>query len=120
MKGVTPIPHRLSTERAVALPLAFAAALAALVFLPSIAQDSTLVRIFLGAAGSLAVWAAVLYVTARRSGRSLEIQMVLRKPHYVRMTAQGSVFLYWGWHVPAVYDFRTVHPRADPLRVRGR
>ena len=105
MKGATPIPHRLSTERAVGLPLAFAVALASLVFLPSIAQDPTLVRIFLGAAGTLAIWAAVLYVTARRGGRSLEIQLVLRKPHYVQMTAQGTVLLYWGWHVPAVYDF---------------
>lgn len=62
-------------------------------------------RSFLGAAAVLATWATVLFVTAARSGRELSIQSAVRKPHYVQMFAQGSVLLYWGWYVRAVYDF---------------
>ncbi len=73
--------------------------------LPSIRVDPGVVRIFLGAAGVLGAWAAVLYVTARSTARALEIELAIRRPHYVQMCAQGAVLLYWGWYVRAVYGF---------------
>ncbi len=50
----------------------------------------------------LAVWNAGLFVLSRRT---LTLEVVLRKQHYVQACAQGSVLLYWGWYWPPVYAF---------------
>jgi hypothetical protein len=60
---------------------------------------------FLGAAVMLCAWNAVLLVSARRRGRTLTLEVVLRKQHYLQACAQGSVLLYWGWYWPQVYAF---------------
>ncbi len=104
-KGVDPIARPLSTARAAAVPLTFAAALVALAFLPPVGGESDLVRAFLGAAAVLAVGVVALYVSARRAGRSLEIELTVKTPHWVQMCAQGTLLLFWGWHVRAVYAY---------------
>ena len=38
-------------------------------------------------------------------GRTLELEVVLRKQHYVQACAQRAVLLYWGWYWPPVYAF---------------
>ena len=42
---------------------------------------------------------------ARRTGRTLALEVVLKKQHYVQACAQSSVLLYWGWYWPPVYAF---------------
>jgi hypothetical protein len=84
------------------LPLFFAALLLALAY-PI--QDQTLQRAFAGAGSVLAAWALWLFFAAKKAGRSLTLAVVLRKPHYVQMCAQGALWLYWGWHVPFIYGF---------------
>ena len=59
---------------------------------------------FLGAAAALLVWGAVLLVSARRKGRKLAIDVVLRKQHYIQACAHLSIFLYWGWYWRTVYE----------------
>jgi hypothetical protein len=59
---------------------------------------------FVGAGIALVFWSAVLLGSARRSGRTLTLQLVLPRQHYVQACAQASVLLYWGWHWPEVYD----------------
>ena len=44
-------------------------------------------------------------VWSRRSGRTLALEVVLRKQHYVQACAQTAVLLYWGWYWPPVYAF---------------
>ncbi len=39
-----------------------------------------------------------------KRGRTLTIDVVLRKQHYLQACAQGSVLLYWGWYWQPVYD----------------
>src|SRR6187401_3372204 len=85
------------------LPLTFILALAGLAFLPSGLQSANVTWAFLGAAAALFVWVAVLNHTVLRDGRTLTIDVALRKQHYVQACAQGSVLLYWGWHWPQVY-----------------
>ena len=58
----------------------------------------------LGAAAALLVWASLLMWTARRTGRVLSLDVVLKKQHYVQACAQGTVLLYWGWHWRPVYE----------------
>jgi hypothetical protein len=88
-----------------ALPFAFSCALAALALLAPIRENPRALAAFLGAAGALAVWNAALVMGARRAGRTLRLEVTLRKQHYLQACAQGSVLLYWGWYWPPVYAF---------------
>lgn len=90
---------------AVALPLAFAAAVAAITLVPSVGSEPGVVRAVLGAAVALVAWAAVLYLTARRAGRTLALEVILRRPHYLQACVQLTLLAYWGWHVRSVYAY---------------
>lgn len=83
------------------LPVAFAGGLAGLAFLPSIRENTRAFAAFLCAAALLCVWNGALLVRAR----TLTLQFVAKKQHYLQACAQGSVLLYWGWYWPPVYAF---------------
>ena len=51
------------------------------------------------------MWAATLARRARAEGRALEVQIWLRRPHYVQTLVQLGVYAYWGWHWRTVYEF---------------
>lgn len=85
------------------LPLGFTLGLALVSLVPSVRQNPKLLISFLGAAAVLGVWNALLLLAARRAGRTLKLEVVLRKQHYVQASAQASVLLYWGWYWPVVY-----------------
>ena len=99
-----PLATRLSPHRALCLPLVFTLGLVALGLLDSVRQNPRLQWSLLGAAAALAAWNAVLYVSALRTGRTLTLEIVPRKQHYIQACAQGSVLLYWGWYWREVYD----------------
>lgn len=86
-------------------PILFAAGLLAITLFPQVGRDPVVLRSFVGAAVMLLAWAAVLLVVSVRQGRELSIERAIRKPHVVQMFAQGSVLLWWGWYVRAVYDW---------------
>jgi hypothetical protein len=94
---------RLAPARALLLPLAFTAPLAAFGFLPAARQNPRLMWSFFGATAALAAWTAILLAVCRSRGRQLGIEIILRKQHYLQACAQGSVLLYWGWYWPQVY-----------------
>ncbi len=96
---------RRGGKRALLLPLAFTLGLASLTILAPVRQNPNTLWTFLCAAAALGVWTAVLLVWARRRGRTLTLEVVLRKQHYLQACAQGSVLLYWGWYWPPVYAF---------------
>lgn len=64
-----------------------------------------ILRAVLGAAAALAIWSVWLYATTRRTGRSLELAVVLRRPHYLQACVQITLLLYWGWYVRSVYAY---------------
>jgi hypothetical protein len=98
-----PLSRPLSPARAALLPLACAAALAAIA-LADTAHDSRILRwSTIAAAAALAAGSAILAAAARRSGRTLSIEVVARRQHYLQACAQGSVLLYWGWYWREVY-----------------
>ena len=90
--------------RALRLPLAFTLLLVLFGLLPSARQNTALLWSFLGAGGSLLAWSAALLITARRANRTLSLEVVLRKQHYLQACAQLTVFAYWGWYWREVYD----------------
>jgi hypothetical protein len=87
-----------------AIPGAFAAALAAFGYL-SVRQHDVMFASFLGAAAVAATWAVALFVSATRAGRSLTISLAPKKQHWVQVIAQLMVFAWWGWHVRIVIAF---------------
>src|SRR5579863_73004 len=96
---------RQTGAQPILLPLAFTAVLAGLSFLNPIRRNPKAWAAFVGAAALLCVWNAVLLVLARRRGRTLTLQVVAKKQHYLQACAQGSVLLYWGRYWPPVYAF---------------
>src|SRR5947208_12040360 len=93
---------QLSSLRAAAFPLVCAASLAVVGIL-DIHQNQTLRWSIVVAAGLLALWSALLFASAKRSGRILIVEIVARRQHYLQACAQGSVLLYWGWYWREVY-----------------
>jgi hypothetical protein len=89
---------------ALALPLIFTLALAGMGALPTIYRNPNLAWSFWGTAGALLVWNAWLLAASRAHARTLTLELVARKQHYLQACAQGSVFLYWGWYFREVYD----------------
>ena len=89
------------------LPLALSLVLGALAFLSPAREVPSLVRTFVGAALVLGAWNLLLLRSARRRGRTLTSEIVLRKQHYLQACAQASVLLYWGWYWSEVY--RSAH-----------
>ena len=94
-----------ASARALLLPLGFALGLAGLAFLAPVRQNPKALAAFLGAAAVLFMWNVAVLVWSRRAGRTLTLDVVLRKQHYLQACAQGSVLLYWGWYWPPVYAF---------------
>ncbi len=90
--------------RALAVPLVFTAGFLAFALLDSVRQNASLLRAFLVVSAALIVWNALLLGSARRAGRTLTLEIVLRTQHYLQACAQGSVLLYWGWYWRPVYD----------------
>src|SRR4051812_9814902 len=90
--------ERIAPPRALLLPLAFTAALSAFSLLPVATQNSHLFWSIVGSAGLLLAWNAVLLVVSATRHRTLTLEIVLRKQHYLQACAQGSVLLYWGWY----------------------
>jgi hypothetical protein len=85
------------------LPLTFTLLLVALGFLPEVRRQPVLVWSFWGAAAALLVWTAVLLALVRRGGRTLTIEVALRKQHYIQACAHLSILTYWGWYWHEVY-----------------
>jgi len=95
---------RLAAGQAYALPLGFALALLAMTALPYVHGNPRLLWSFLGAGGALVAWTAAAYAAAKRSGRELVLETVVRKQHWLQACAQGSVILFWGFYWRTVYD----------------
>src|SRR5215208_7124643 len=89
-------------KKILTLPLAFTVSLAGVAVFTSDRQNPKVLWAFLGASVLLAAWNVVLF--AWPSKRKLEVEVVLRKQHYLQACAQGSVLLYWGWYWSRVYD----------------
>jgi hypothetical protein len=88
-----------------ALPLAFTLGLGALALLPLVHNNQKLLWAFLGAVILLLAWTGVLFFQVQRAGRTLALDVSLKKQHYLQACAQASVLLYWGWYWPPVYTF---------------
>ena len=69
-------------------------------------QNPKVLWAFLGTALALCVWNAVLLLWVRREkARTLRLEVVLKKQHYLQACVQGSLLAYWGWYWPPVYAF---------------
>jgi hypothetical protein len=99
-----PASNRAAGARALALPLAFTLGLGAFLFLNSVRQNTALTWTFASVVAVLVGWNAVLLAAARRRGRTLSVEIVLRKQHYLQACIQGSLLVYWGWYWRQVYD----------------
>lgn len=98
------ISKRLTPVRAAIIPATLAVGIVSLIpVFPQIGGQPGVARAFQVAAAVLALGAAFVFISAGRSSRELFVERVIKKPHWVQLSAQGSLMLFWGWHVRAVY-----------------
>lgn len=88
-----------------ALPLAFAGALALMALLPVVRSAATLQYSVVGAAAVLVAWAAALLLRARAQGRLLSLEVAIHKHHWLQGLTQIVIYIYWGWYVRTVYAY---------------
>ncbi|MBI2185783.1 MAG: hypothetical protein HYU37_01525 [Acidobacteria bacterium] len=94
----------LSPAQAAVLPVAFTLALLSLGAFEVGRQPPGPFASIVGGAAALAGWTAVWVRRVRRQRRTLAIEIVLRKQHYLQACAQGVVLCYWGWYWRQVYE----------------
>src|SRR5262245_9107057 len=99
-----PVSKGATAVRALGLPLAFSLGIAGFLLLDSVRQNTALTWTFAGAAAALLAWNAALLASVVGRGRTLSIEIVLRKQHYLQACIQGSLLVYWGWYWRQVYD----------------
>lgn len=86
-------------------PVLAALGLAAYLLFPAVRAHPVLLPTFGITALLLFGWAAWIHLAARRRGRPLTMDVVIRRPHWIQAGAQGFVLLYWGWWVTTVYGY---------------
>ena len=72
--------------------------------LPRVQSNAVLLQSFWGAAAVLFLWQAVLFLRWRGPGPTL-VAAPPRPQHYVQAMCHLSIYAYWGWHWPPVYDY---------------
>lgn len=102
-KAQTSTMIRGGAIRALALPSGLGLLLVAYALMPAVRMHDVLLPTLVGAGAVLLAWSFGLYVSARRTGRTLLVERMIRTPHWVQTCAQGTLLLYWGWHVRSVY-----------------
>ena len=85
------------------LPLLLSLALGCFVAFPQVRANPVLFETFLGTAGLLASWWAVLTVRMASQHREPAFAVALLKQHYLQASVHTSILLYWGWYVQSVY-----------------
>ena len=90
--------------RAFSAPLALTLALLLVSLAPRAQANAVLAQSVQGAALALLAWQAVLAAWLRRRGAGRSLALSLRPQHYVQAAVQLSVFAYWGWYWPPVYE----------------
>jgi tetratricopeptide (TPR) repeat protein len=88
-----------------ALPLAFTLLFLLFALQPAARENTAVLWAFGGAGAALLLWNATLLATASRSGRTLTLEVALRKQHYLQACAHLCILAYWGWYWHDVYSF---------------
>lgn len=102
-KPAAPGVRNLSPGRAVLLPSGFIAGLFALGV--ALRPAEMVSRSILGAAAFLLVWTLALYLGARRSDRTLLLEVQIFKHHWVQVCSQLAIYTVWGLYVPGIRGY---------------
>lgn len=60
---------------------------------------------FMGAGGLLLAWMAWLWRSVAESGRTLRLELYVKKQHWVQVIAQVIVYVWWGLYADLVFPF---------------
>jgi Tfp pilus assembly protein PilF len=102
---VSPVREiRLSPGRAIALPVMFAALVAAATLLPGFPGAPAARWSCWGAAGFVVLWGMALLMAAGRRHRVLSVEISLRKQHYIQACAHLTIYSYWAAYWQGVHD----------------
>ena len=74
--------------------------------MPRVQGNVALTRSFWGAAAILLVWTVVLFARSRQWHQKPSlVPTPPRAQHYIQSLCHLTIYAYWGWYWPPVYDF---------------
>src|SRR5262245_57958006 len=86
------------------IPPALTLALFTISLTSRVQTHAVVARSFWSVIGALIVWQAALYFS--RGPRRLSIVLAPPRPqHYIQAMCHLSVYAYWGWYWPPVYEY---------------
>jgi len=86
------------------IPFAFTALLLAMISLPRVKSNPLLIWSFVGAGGALLLFELLVWIVSARRGRSLDVEFVPVRSHYVQASVQFGIMMWWGWFTPSVIE----------------
>jgi len=86
-------------------PAALALGVLLLGWLPRVAANDRLAWSFRGAGAALLAGLLVVHWVTWARGGACALEFRPRKQHYIQALVQTSVFIYWGYFWPPVYDY---------------
>jgi len=107
MANAAPVQSPVGTTFSVgnfALPLVLTLSLFAVSFTPRVQGNTALVWSFWGAVLLLLAWQTYLYGMSQRANVQRGFHVAIHSQHYIQMSIQFSVYLYWGYFWSPVYE----------------
>jgi hypothetical protein len=86
------------------IPLILIAAFFSLTFTPRVLANETLTTTFVLISIGLLVSYLILLFRVKTKKTPTDVILIISKPHYVQMVMHLSIFIYWGWYWPQVYE----------------
>src|ERR1700677_3341773 len=94
-----------SSAGLISIPASLAVVLGLFCLLPR-AQENRALEISIGlAVATLLTFAALLRRRVIASGRTLKLEFLPKRVHYVQLVMHSSIYLYWGWYWREVYHY---------------
>ena len=88
--------------RPLLIPCVIAVALAAFLIDPGVRGTPGALWTFIVAAAGILLWTGWLYASRRERGEKLDLELVIRTPHWMQTLAQGALLVWWGTFVDMV------------------
>lgn len=105
MNVITNVEDRsLKQIKLITIPLVLILFFFGLSFTPRVQQSETLTLTFQIITGIFFLFYIGMLLISHRQQQGAEIKVILVKAHYVQMIMHLSIFIYWGWYWPQVYD----------------
>jgi hypothetical protein len=104
MSAVQSVPRSYSINQLFIMPVGLILIFFLLSLTERVQSNEVLFNTFFSITGLLILFYVITHFIQLRNNKQASILFIVAKPHYVQMIMHLSIFAYWGWYWPQVYD----------------